>query len=158
MNESDLDKSQGQKTKRRLRPATGFWAAALMGGAGALLSAEMSTLFWMLFPPPQSRPPPLTCRGVQSEAEPWQWLQLHSWSCSEARTAWTQERGFSTTEQIPPLIRNALGRKNPSQSATGLDMANNFSLRFLEEYVPGFLPTAYSKYDFPFVSKKNWQQ
>lgn len=33
-------------------------------------------------------------------------------------------------------------------------MANNFSLKFLEEFTPGFLLTTNSKYYFPFVSKK----
>lgn len=73
---------------------------------------------------------------------------------SAARTAWPGEGGCLTTEQILPLIRNAHGRENLSQLATGLDMANNFSLKFLEEFMPGFLSTINSKYYFPFVSKK----
>lgn len=63
-------------------------------------------------------------------------------------------RRLLTTAQILPLIRNAPGRETPSQLATGLDMANNFSLKFLEEFMPGFLLTTNSKYYFSFVSKK----
>lgn len=63
-------------------------------------------------------------------------------------------RRLLTTEQILPLIRNAPGRETPSQLATGLDMANNFSLKLLEEFMPGFLLTTNSKYYFPLVSKQ----
>lgn len=94
----------------------------------------------MLRPPLRS---PCTTSAVlrrESETEPWQWLRLRSWSRSEARSDWAQGRGFSATEQILPLIRNGHGRKDPSQSATGLDIANNFSLWFREDLCQGFFP------------------
>lgn len=50
-----------------------------------------------------------------------------------ARTDWAQEGSFAATEQILPFIRNGQEGKNQSQSATGLDIANNFSLWFLED-------------------------
>lgn len=107
----------------------------------------------MLLPPLRSPSPTSDMLRMESETEFWQWLQLCSWSRSEARRDWAQEKGFSTTEQILPLIRNGHGRKNPSQSATGLDIANNFSL-VSGGSVLGFLPNAYRKYDFAFVFEK----
>lgn len=119
----------------------------------SLLSVQMSTLIWMLLLPPRSLSTTFDTLRIESEAETWQWLQLCSWSRSEARRDWAQERGFSTTEQILPLIRNGHGRKNLSQSTTGLDIANNFSL-VSGGSVPRFLPSAYSKYDFVFIFGK----
>lgn len=131
----------------------GFW----VDGAESVISwnvwTDLDALPTSLLP----HPPPPTCWGVESETEPWQWLQLHSWSCSEARTDWAQERGCSTTEQILPLIRNAHGRKNRSQSATGLDMANNFSLWFLEDLCQGFFQLHTANMIF-LLYLKNWQQ
>lgn len=100
----------------------------LIRGVESLLSVEMSELIWMLLPPLRSLSTTADVPRIESETEPWQWLQLCSWSRSEARRGWAQERGFSTTEQILPLIRNGHGRTKLSQSATGLDIANNLSL------------------------------
>lgn len=91
---------------------------------------------------------------MESEAEAWQWLLLCSWPHSGARTDWAQERGFSTTEQILPLIRNGHGRKNLSQSATGLDIANNFSPWFLQDLCQGFLQLHTASIILPLYLKK----
>ena len=130
----------------------GFWLEAVV----SLLSAEMSKLIWILFLPLCSltRPPTSDMLKVESETEPWQWLLLCSWPRSEARTDWAQERGFSATEQILPLIRNGHGRKNLSQSATGLDIANNFSLWFLEDLCQGFFQLHRASMILPLYLKK----
>lgn len=70
---------------------------------------------------------------------------------------WARERGLSATEQILPLIRKGHGRKNRSQSATGLDIANNFSLWFREDLCQGFFQARTASMVSP-LSLKNWQQ
>lgn len=105
----------------------------------SLLSAETSTSIWMPFPPPCSLTTAADLRRVESETKPWLGLPLCSWPCAEARTDWARESSFPTAEQILPLIRNGHGREDLSQSATGLDIANNFSLWFLEDLCQGFL-------------------
>lgn len=105
---------------------------------GAVTPAERSGQTELPVSPLVPLAPPPACRGVQSEAEAWLRLSLRSWPCLEARTDWAQERGFSTTEQIPPLIRNAQGRKNLGQSATVWIWLIIF-LWFLEEPCQSFL-------------------
>lgn len=121
------------------------------------LCYQLSHLHWFGCSSHLFAPPPATTsdmQRVESETEPWQWLLLCSWPCSEARTDWAQERGFSTTEQILPLISNGHGRKNLSQSATGLDIANNFSLWFLEDLCQDFFRLHRASYDFAFLFEK----
>lgn len=113
----------------------GFW----LKGAMSVLSAETPTSTWMPFPPPSSLTTASDLRRVDSETKPWPGLPLCSWPCAEARTDWARESSFPTAEQILPLIRNGHGREDLSQSATGLDIANNFSLWFLEDLCQGFL-------------------
>ena len=128
----------------------GFW----LEGVLSLLSIETSEWIWTLSPPLCFLTTASDLLRVESETEPWQWLQLCSWPCSEARTDWAQERGFATTEQILPLISNGHGRKNLSQSATGLDIANNVSLWFLEDLRQRFFQLHTASTIFAFVFEK----
>ena len=130
----------------------GFWLETVV----LLLSAEMSELIWLLFPPlcsPSSQPQCLRRWGWNQKQRPGNGL-LCSWPHSGARTDWAQETGFSTTEQILPLIRNGHGRKNLSQSATGLDIANNFSPWFLQDLCQGFFQLHTASIILPLYLKK----
>lgn len=81
---------------------------------------------------------------------------------SAASTAWAGERGFSTGEQIPPLIRKAHGREDLSQSATVWMWLITSLFSFWRNSCQGFfqLQTA----DIIFLlylrekEKKSWQQ
>lgn len=164
---SGLDQSQEQRNEGKTAISTPQWVADFWRGHGTNVAkglwlqgagtpTERYELIEMLSSPLAPWPPPLTRRGVESEVEFWLWLLLCSWSCSEARTDWARERGFSATEQIPPLIRNAQGRKNPSQSAT-VWIWLIISLWFLEDLCQGFFQLHAANTIF-LLYLKNWQQ
>lgn len=51
-----------------------------------------------------------------------------------------------------PINQECSGEGESEPVCYCLDMANNFSLKFLEEFMPGFLSTTNSRYYFPSVS------
>lgn len=109
-----------------------------------LLSAETPKLTWLLFPPlcsPSSQPQCLEALRMESGAEAWQWPAAAGHTLEPGQTGLRKRLFNSRTDS--PINQNGHGRKNLSQSATGLDIGTILSLASAGS-MPGFLPTAYS--------------
>lgn len=72
------------------------------------------------------RPPHLTCWGWNQKQDPGSGFSCAAGHGLKPGQTGLRKEAFQL-QQILPLIRNGHGRKNLSQSATGLDIANNFS-------------------------------